>query len=117
MGEGCGGLTTYRDCSEQRRVLTDAKRGQDYSRGGPNHLICLRGQLPFVTTSHKTSRAANSLHVFTELGSVQGAQLKCLNDGEVTVARDKGNKRKGQNDNDHHVPETKPGSLMPVELL
>lgn len=34
MGEVCGGLTTYRDCSEQRRVLSDAKRrGQDYSRG------------------------------------------------------------------------------------
>lgn len=66
--------------------------GRTTAGGGPNHLICLRGQLPFATTSHKTSRAGNLLHVFTELGSVQEAQLKCLNDGEVTVPRDKGNK-------------------------
>lgn len=34
MGEVCGGLTSYRDWSQQRRMLTDAKRrGQNYNRG------------------------------------------------------------------------------------
>lgn len=83
---------------------------------GLNHLICLRGQLPFVTTSHKTSRAGNLLNVFSELEAVQAAQLKCLNDGEVTAARKK-TKRKGQNDNDRHTPDTEPGGPMTVESL
>ena len=46
----------------------------------------------------------------------QAAQLKRLNDGEVIAARKK-TKRKGQNDNDHHTPDTEPGSPMTVELL
>ena len=92
------------------------EEGRTTTGVGLNHLICLRGQLPFVTTSHKTSRAGNLVNTFTELENVQAAQLKRLNDGEVTAARKKTN-RKGQNDNDHHTPDTEPGSPMTVELL
>jgi hypothetical protein len=54
--------------------------------------------------------------VFTKLENVQATQLKCITDGKITAARDQKIGSKGQNDNDHQIPETKPDTSMTTEL-